>query len=152
MHVYVNCSNRKQSGSKNWNQERQNHATAPEKQATQHSNHTPRTCLPCLFPRSSDHTLSTLPPTACHLHDIEKLLELHNQLPLILTDIAPEELFERVDTLPRNGRVEDIVFFQMATVHGLVVAFDLDGDGRLAAFADLHGLVVALDGCAVGSC
>jgi hypothetical protein len=116
------------------------------------SNHTPRTCLPCLFPRSSDQTLSTLPPTARHLHDIEKLLELHNQLPLILTDITPEELFERVDTLPRNGRVKDIVFFQMATVHGLVVAFDLDGDRRLAAFADLHGLVVALDRCAVGSC
>jgi hypothetical protein len=106
----------------------------------------------CLFPRSSDHTLSTLPPTARHLHDIEKLLELHNQLPLILTDIAPEELLECVDTLSRDGRVKNIVFFQVATVHGLVVAFDLDGDGGLAAFADLHGLVVALDGCAVGSC
>jgi hypothetical protein len=93
----------------------------------------------------SPHLLSSTP-----LHDIKELLELHNKLPLILTDIAPEELLERIDTLPANGRVEDIVFFQVATVHGLVVAFDLDGDGGLTLFADLHGLVVALDGCAVG--
>jgi hypothetical protein len=35
----------------------------------------------------------------------------------------------------------------MAAVHGLVGAFNLDGDGRLALFADLNLLVVALDGC-----
>lgn len=33
------------------------------------------------------------------LHDIKLLLELHNQLPLILADIVPEELLQRVDTL-----------------------------------------------------
>ena len=34
----------------------------------------------------------------------------------------------------------------MPPVHGLVGAFDLDGDGGLASLADLDLLVVALDG------
>ena len=37
----------------------------------------------------------------------------------------------------------------MAAIEGLVRAFDLDGDGRGALFADLNLLVVALDGGAV---
>lgn len=37
----------------------------------------------------------------------------------------------------------------MAAVRGLVGAFDLDGDGGLAAFADGDLFVVALDGLAV---
>jgi hypothetical protein len=37
----------------------------------------------------------------------------------------------------------------VAAVHGLVVAFDLDGDRGLAALADGDLLVVALDGGAV---
>lgn len=87
-------------------------------------------------------------PAHLLLH-IKHILQLHNQLPLILTDIAPEVLLERIDTLSANSRVQDIVFFQVATVHGLVGAFDLDGDGGLASLADLHGFVVALDGRAV---
>jgi hypothetical protein len=37
----------------------------------------------------------------------------------------------------------------MSTVHGLIVALNLDGDRGLALFADLDLLVVALDGCTV---
>ena len=87
-------------------------------------------------------------PVHLLLH-IEHILQLHNQLPLILTDIAPEVLLERIDTLSANSRVKDIVFFQVATVHGLVGALDLDGDGGLASLADLHGFVVALDGSTI---
>jgi len=38
----------------------------------------------------------------------------------------------------------------VAAVRGLVGAFDLDGDGGLASFADGDLFVVALDGLAVG--
>jgi len=37
----------------------------------------------------------------------------------------------------------------MATVDGLVGAFDLDRDGGLACFANGNLFVVALDGCTV---
>jgi hypothetical protein len=42
-------------------------------------------------------------------------------------------------------RVQRVGFFKLAAVHGLVGAFNLDGNGGLAAFADLDGLVVALN-------
>lgn len=83
------------------------------------------------------------------LLDVEELLQLHNKLPLVLANIASEEFLERIDTLPADSRVKHIVFFQMATVHGLTVGFDLDGNRRLSLFADLHRLVIALDGCTV---
>ena len=87
-------------------------------------------------------------PTTSLLH-IKKLLQLYNQLPLVLADITPKELLECIDTLSANSRVENIVFFQVASVHGLVAAFDLDGDGGLTPLADLHGFVVTLNGSTV---
>jgi hypothetical protein len=42
-------------------------------------------------------------------------------------------------------RVKRVALFKLAAIHGLIGAFDLDGNGGLAAFADLDGLVVALD-------
>jgi hypothetical protein len=77
--------------------------------------------------------------------NIKHLLELDNQLPLLLRDVVAEELLEGIDTLAGNGRVQRVVFLEVAPVHGLVVAFDFDGNRRLAALADLDLLVVALD-------
>jgi hypothetical protein len=80
------------------------------------------------------------------LLDIKYLLQLHHKLPFILSNIVTEELLESVDTLTANRRVQSVFLFEMATVHGLVGAFDLDGDGGLTLFADLNLFVVALDG------
>jgi hypothetical protein len=96
------------------------------------------------------HTTTTVPCPLFHLRDIQQLLQLDDQLPLILTNIAPEELLERVDALTAHERVQRVVFLQVAAVHGLVRAFDLDGDGGLTLFAHGDLLVVALDGGAVG--
>ena len=100
---------------------------------------TPRSLLYC--PKLCTPTTSLL--------DIEKLLQLYNQLPLVLANVAPEELLECIDTLPANSRIQNIVFFQVATVHGLIVTLDLDGDGGLTPLAYLHGFVVTLDRSAI---
>jgi hypothetical protein len=94
------------------------------------------------------HTYTrTLRPSPSHrLLNIKYLLQLHHKLPLILRNIIAEELLERIDTLTANRRVQSVFFLEMATVHGLVGAFDFDGDGGLALFADLDLFVVALDG------
>jgi hypothetical protein len=97
-----------------------------------------------MTPRPLNYCPKICIPTKSLL-DIKKLLQLYNQLPLILANIAPKELLECIDTLSANSRVKNIVFFQMATIHGLVVAFDLDGNGGLTPLTDLHGLVVTLD-------
>jgi hypothetical protein len=94
------------------------------------------------------HSLLFNPPPLPYTRqtlNIKHLLELDNQLPLLLRDVVAEELLEGIDALARNGRVQRVVFLEVAPVHGLVVAFDFDGDGRLAALADLDLLVVALD-------
>jgi hypothetical protein len=93
------------------------------------------------------HAQDISPPLAIPLNllDIKQLLQLDNKLPLILTNVVPEELLECVDTLTANCRVQRIVFFQVATIHGLVSTFDFDSNGRLALFAYLDLLVVALD-------
>ena len=79
-----------------------------------------------LVPRKTHIIHISSPPSTSD--DIKQLLQLHQQLPLILADIAPEELFQRVDTLAADGRVQRVVFLEVAAVHGLVGAFDLDGD------------------------
>jgi hypothetical protein len=98
------------------------------------------------------HTYTPLFPhcSGKHLLNIKDLLQLHHELPLILRDIITEELLERIDTLTANRRVQGVFFLEVATVHGLVGAFDLDGDGWLALFADLDLFVVTLDGGASG--
>ena len=101
-----------------------------------------------MTPRSLHYCPKLCTPTTSLL-DIEKLLQLYNQLPLVLANVAPEELLECIDTLPANSRIQNIVFFQVATVHGLIVTLDLDGDGGLTPLAYLHGFVVTLNGSTV---
>ena len=101
-----------------------------------------------MTPRSLHYCPKLCTPTTSLL-DIEKLLQLYNQLPLVLANVAPEELLECIDTLPANSRIQNIVFFQVATVHGLIVTLDLDGDGGLTPLAYLHGFVVTLDRSAI---
>ena len=99
---------------------------------------------------NTDHTQPNLSRhDSTHLRNIKHGLQILNQPPLIHANIAPEELLERVDTLPAERRVQRIAFLEVAAVHGLVGAFDFDGDGGLALFADCDLLVVALDGGAV---
>jgi hypothetical protein len=81
-----------------------------------------------------------------NLNDIKHRLQILNQPPLIHTNIIPKELLERINTLPAECRVKRIALFQVPTVHGLVGAFNFDGDGGLALFADCDLFVVALDG------
>ena len=95
-----------------------------------------------MTPRSLHYCPKLCTPTTSLL-DIEKLLQLYNQLPLVLANVAPEELLECIDTLPANSRIQNIVFFQVATVHGLIVTLDLDGDGGLTPLAYLHGSVTS---------
>lgn len=83
-----------------------------------------------------------------NLNNVEELLELHDKLPLVLRDVVSEKLFQRVDALPADGGVERVRLLEVAAIHGLVGAFDLDGDRGLALFAHLDLLVVALDRCA----
>jgi hypothetical protein len=106
---------------------------------------------PCYYAiDTKSYTCLNLAPIISHsshtnLRNIKHRLQLLDQLPLIHANIAPEELLERVDTLPAKRRVQSITFFQVATVHGLVGSFDFDGDGGLALFADGNLFVVALD-------
>lgn len=111
---------------------------------TPHENHTRPSSLPSLLT-----SLPLLPPSPPHLRNIKQLLHLDQQLPLLLTNIAAKELLERINTLSTNRTIQRVVLLQVATVHGLIGPFDLDRDGRLALFADLDLLVVALDGGAV---
>ena len=110
---------------------------------------TPQRHYHAFTPCPKKHTHHTHLPPPSTSNDIKQLLELHQQLPLVLANIAPEEFFQRVDTLPADGRVQRVVFLEVAAVHGLIWAFDLDGDRGLALFADLDLLVVALDAGAV---
>jgi len=113
------------------------------------SKNTPQRHYHAFTPCPKKHTHYTHLPPPSTSDDIEQLLQLHQQLPLVLTDIAPEELLERVNTLAADGRVQRVVFLEVAAVHGLIWAFDFDGDGGLALFADLDLLVVAFDAGAV---
>ena len=84
-----------------------------------------------------------------YLHDIELLLELHNQLPFILADIIPVEFLQCVNALSRDGRVERVLLFQVATIHGLVGTLDLNRHGRLSLLAHSDGLVITFNRCAM---
>lgn len=81
--------------------------------------------------------------------DIEQALQLLDERPLLVADVGPVKLLERVDALPGDERVERVLFLPVAAVDGLVGAFDLDGDRGLAALHHGDLFVVALDGLAV---
>ena len=76
---------------------------------------------------------------------IKRALQLLNQRPLVITNIRSVELLQSVDTLPRDQRVQGVLFFPVSTVDRLVGAFDLDRDGGLAALDHGDLFVVTLD-------
>lgn len=87
---------------------------------------------------------------ASRSRNVEDGLELLDQSPLLHSDLSPVELLQGVDTGTRDVRVQLVSLLQLTTVHGLVGALNLDGNGGLALLADCDGLVVTLDGCPVG--
>jgi hypothetical protein len=123
-----------------------NHSRNPDTSFSPSLHPLPLPTLPLFLTYSPTHPQHQSHTT---LHNIKLLLQTNNQLPLILTDIIPEELLQRIDTLPANRRVQDILLFEMAAVHWLITAFDLDGHGRLALFTNGNLFVVAFDGGAV---
>lgn len=101
------------------------------------------------FPISPPST-SPLPSFPQRSRDIEQGLQLLDERPLIITNISAIVFLERIDRLPRDERIQRVLFFQLPAVHRLVRAFDLDGHGRLALFADGNLFVVSFDGLAAG--
>ncbi len=105
--------------------------------------------LPTSLPESQQLPPSPPSPLSKPLsRNIKQALQFLNKRPLIITHIRPVILLQRIDALPRYQRVQHIFLLQVAAVHGLVGAFDLDGDRGLALFADGDLFVVALDGLA----
>lgn len=88
-------------------------------------------------------------PTRRNSGDIKQALQLLDERPLVIADVGPVKLLQGVDALPGDERVERVLFLPVAAVDGLVGAFDLDGDGGLAAFHHGDLFVIALDGLAV---
>lgn len=97
---------------------------------------------PTLPPPPQPH----LPPLPQRSRNIKQRLQLLDKRPLLITNVGAIELLERIDRLSRNERVQHVLLFQLAAVHGLVRGFDLHRHGRLALFADGDLFVVALDG------
>lgn len=90
-------------------------------------------------------TIALLPT----LLNIEQPLQLlGDQSPLVTLNLVAVELLQTVDTGTADLAVQRVLLLELPTVHGLIGAFDLDGDGRLALLADGDLLVVALDGSA----
>lgn len=76
---------------------------------------------------------------------------LSNQSPLVLIHLITIELFQSVNARARDVRVQGVLLFELTAIHGLIGAFDLDGDGRLALLAQGDLLVVAFDARSVAS-
>ena len=74
------------------------------------------------------HFSTTTTTDLASLWNIKLRLERLDQLPLVEADLVAEELLERVDALARDARVQDVRLLEVAAVHGLVGALDLDGD------------------------
>ena len=100
---------------------------------------TDTTALPVIFPV----------PSNPHSRDVKRRLQLLDERPLVVADFRAVVLLERINALPRDERVQGILFFELASIERLVRPFDLDGDGWLALFAEGDLFVVALDGGAV---
>ena len=79
---------------------------------------------------------------------------LGDEIPFLLADFVSEKLLEAVDTLAGNERVDgvEVRLVELATVHGLVGTFDLDGDRGLSLFADGDLFVFTLNRDTVDSC
>jgi hypothetical protein len=80
------------------------------------------------------------------LRNIKAWLEFPYQVPLVVAHIGSVKFLERVNALARNGRVEQVLFVNMAAVYRLVRAFDFNCHTWLPLFAHWNLLVIALDG------
>ena len=81
--------------------------------------------------------------------NIKEHLEFLYEQPLFVAYIRPVVLLERIDTLPRNERVQHVLLLELASVHRLVAAFDLDSNGGLTLLAERDLFVISFDGGAV---
>lgn len=91
-------------------------------------------------------TLTAPQSLPTHLMHIKQSLEsLGNKSPLILINLIPVKLLQRINTPPRNLRVKHILLLELAAVHGLVATLDLDSDGGLPLLANGQLFMVALD-------
>lgn len=60
------------------------------------------------------------------LTNIEDRFEFLDQVPLIIANVTAVELLQCVDASSADGTVQCVLLFQMAPVHWLIAAFDLD--------------------------
>ena len=81
--------------------------------------------------------------------NIEERLEPLDHGPFFVRDFGAVELLQSIDTGTGDLRVEKILLFELATIHGLVGTLDLDGNRGLTLLADRDGLVVTLNRCTV---
>lgn len=77
--------------------------------------------------------------------NVEDGLQLLDQSPLFHRHLRSVELLQCVDTGTRDVRVQLVLFFQVAAVHGLVGALNFDGDRGLTLLANRDRLVLTFD-------
>lgn len=83
------------------------------------------------------------------LSDIEHLLQVNNQLPVLFAHIISEMCLQRIDRLSRDKRVKCILLLQVTPVRRLVGTFDLNGHRRLTLLDDRNGFVIKLNRCSI---
>src|SRR3981081_1608963 len=90
-----------------------------------------------IFPQSLFSLSPSKPPNLAKSRDIKERLQLLDQQPLVITNVGPVELLQRVDARAADQRVERVLLLEVATVGRLMGAhLDLDGHGWLAFLAD----------------
>jgi hypothetical protein len=84
--------------------------------------------------------------TVC-LVNIEKWLQLDNQLPLIVGYFLAVKLLEAVNASSGDQTVQTVTLLKLSAISGLVTThFDLHRNGWLALLANWDLLVLALNG------
>jgi hypothetical protein len=101
--------------------------------------------IPNLLPLSFTRFTCFNSPTHFYLHDIKTFLHFLDEQPLIFAYIIPKIRLECIDRRTRDIRIERIFFLEMATINGLIRAFDFDGDRGLTRFADGNLFVVTFN-------
>lgn len=83
--------------------------------------------------------------TMSRSRDFEGRLQSLDETPLLHADLGSVELLQSIDTGTRDVGVQNVLLFELTTIHRLVGTLDLDGDGGLTLLADGDGLVVTLN-------
>jgi hypothetical protein len=71
---------------------------------------------------------------------------LSNKIPLILGNLIPIKLLERINRSSTDMRIQHHFIFKLATIGRLIGTLNLDSYGGLSLFAQRDLLVLALDG------